>query len=147
MQKTGYEEQKATLFEGIKGVKAAMIDIINTLEKGETYDVFTLGEELGREDVILFFKGYHAQRLRKRIGIRLITNKKASGIMKKYQMYPLMKLRISEQTMPTGIFIYADKVLTLVWGEKPIAVIVKSKLLNQRYREFFENMWAVAKAG
>jgi len=49
--------------------------------------------------------------------------------------------------MPTGIFIYADKVLTLIWGEKPIAVIVKSKLLNQRYREFFEEMWKGAKAG
>ena len=147
MQKTGYEEQKATLFEGIKGVKAAMTDIVNMLEKGESYDVFTLGEELGREDVILFFKAYHAQRLRKKIRIRLITNKKASEAMRKYQMYPLMKLRISGQTMPTGIFIYADKVLTLIWGEKPIAVIVKSKLLNQRYREFFEEMWKGAKAG
>src|SRR3989338_5573363 len=112
MQKTGYEEQKATLFEGIKGVKAAMTDIANTLKKGESYDVFTLGEELGREDVILFFKGYHAQRLRKRIKIRLITNKKASEAMRKYQMYPLMKLRVSKQTMPTGVFIYGDKQLT-----------------------------------
>ena len=67
--------------------------------------------------------------------------------MRKYQMYPLMKLRVSKQTMPTGIFIYADKVLTLVWGEKPIAVIVKSRLLNQRYREFFEQMWKGKKAG
>ncbi|MBI2529622.1 MAG: hypothetical protein HYW05_00580 [Candidatus Diapherotrites archaeon] len=146
MQKTGYEEQKATLFEGIKGVKAAVTDIINTLRKGNSYDVFTMGEELEKEDVMLFFRWYHTQRAKKGIGVRLITNKNVSRVMRKYHMYPLMKLRISEQIMPTGIFIYADKVLTLIWGEKPIAVIIKSKLLNQRYREFFENMWAVARA-
>ncbi len=146
MQKEGYEEQKAVMFEGTKGVKAAITDILNSLESGASYAVFTMGEELAREDLILFFKWYHSQRVKKGIKVRLVTNRKTNKVMKKYHMYPLMKLHISEQTMPTGIFIYADKVLTLVWGEKPIAVIVKSKLLNQRYREFFENMWAVAKA-
>src|SRR3989344_8460575 len=39
--------QEAEVYEGIKGIKSAFNKIIENLNKGEEYLVFTLGEELG----------------------------------------------------------------------------------------------------
>ena len=46
--------------------------------------------------------------------------------------------------LPTGIFIFNDHVMTIVWKEKPTAFIIKSKNNYERYKEFFEEVWKTA---
>ena len=52
-----------------------------------------------------------------------------------------MRIKYSKQKLPTGIFIYEDCVMTVVWKGEPTAFIIKSKNNAQRYKEFFNEIW------
>jgi len=139
------DKQEAIVFEGIEGVKAAFNRIIDTLKPGEEYLVFTLGEELGLPIVKTFFQNYHKKRIEKKIKVRLIVNQKIKEIFRKNHLYPGMSTRYTNLGIPTGIFIYENKVMSVVWSDKPTAFVISSKANTQRYREFFEYLWKLAK--
>lgn len=52
-----------------------------------------------------------------------------------------MKIKYTNLKLPTGIFIFKEKVMTIVWKEEPTAFVIKSKNNYERYKEFFEDMW------
>ncbi len=135
-------KQEAIVYEELGGVKTALNDILNTLKKGEEYLVFTLGDELGTDKLKMFFLKYHQKRMEKKIKVRLIVNEKIKKIFNKNHIYSGMKVKYSKLKLPTGIFIYGNKVMTLVWGEKPTAFVIASTKNSDRYKEFFEEMWA-----
>lgn len=135
------EKQEAEIYEGPEGVKAAFNNLLNSLNKNEEYCVFTLGEELGSEQLVTFFQNYHKKRIQKKIKARLIANIKIKDIIKQHHIYPDMQFRFTAQNTPAGIFIFNDKVMTVVWGEVPTAFVIHSKENTQHYREFFEEVW------
>jgi len=137
--------QEAEVYESIKGVKAAFNDILDSLKKEEEYFVFTLGEELGTEEPKRFFNNFHRKRIEKRIKVRLIVNKKIRAIFSKYHIQKGMKLKYTKLNLPTGIFIYSNKVMTVIWGDQPTAFTITSKNNASKYREFFEEIWKIAK--
>lgn len=139
------DKQEATVFEGIEGVKAAFNRIIDTLKAGDDYLVFTLGEELGLQSVKTFFQNYHKKRIDKNIKVKLIVNQKIKEIFRKNHLYSGMSARYTHLGIPTGIFIYENNVMSVVWGEKPTAFVISSKANAGRYREFFEELWKLAK--
>ncbi|MBU2561630.1 MAG: hypothetical protein KKD17_04985 [Nanoarchaeota archaeon] len=144
-RKLAKEKQEATIYESIDGVKAAFNNILNTIPQGQEYYVFTLGEELGREDLRRFFRDYHKKRIEKKIKVNLIANEKIREIFSKYHKYKGMIIRYSKQNLPTGIFIYEDCVMTVVWQGEPTAFVIKSKNNADRYRDFFKEIWKTAK--
>lgn len=145
-RKLAKEKQEATVYEGLDGVKVAFNNIINTLKKGEEYQVFTLGEELIRKDTIRFFQNYHKKRRQKGIKIRLISDIKLKDVVQKYHAYPGMTIRFTSQKLPRGIFIHKDSVMTVVLGKEPSAFVIISKKNADRYKEFFEEIWKTAKS-
>jgi len=140
-RKMSKTRQESFVYEGVEGIRAAFNDIINTLEKGDEYFVFTLGQELKTDELKLFFANYHRKRIEKGITARLIANKTMKNIFSKHHTYKGMKIRYTDLKMPTGIFIYQDKVMTLVWEDVPTAFIIKSENNANSYKGFFEEMW------
>jgi len=135
------ERQEASIYEGLEGVKAAFNNILNSLKGREEYLVFTLGEELKLKETITFFQNYHKKRREKKIKVRLISNIKLKDFILKYHKYSGMKFKFTSQSLPTGLFIYKDHVMTIIWGERPTAFVIKSKKNYEYYKEFFEDMW------
>ena len=43
------------------------------------------------------------------------------------------------------IVIYEDKVLNVIWGEEPIAILIASKTATESYRQYFSMLWKIAK--
>lgn len=140
-RKEAKEKQESAIYEGMDGVKAAFNDILNSLGRREEYFVFTLGEELGTKELKLFFANYHQKRIEKGIKVRLIANKKIYETVSAHHIFKGMSVRYTNLKLPSGIFIFDDKVMTIVWGEKPTAFIIKSRNNFERYKEFFEEMW------
>ena len=136
--------QEANVYEGIKGIKTAFENILATLKPGEEYQVLTLGEELGNKNLKRFFLNYHLKRREKKISVRLVANQKVKKIWLKYYRQAGLNIKYTNLKLPSGIFIYKDKIMTLVWGEKPTAFVITSKNNAERYKEFFEDMWEVA---
>ena len=139
------ERQEATVYEGLDWVIVAFNNILNTLKSGEEYLVFMLGESLKEKTVIRFFQRYHRERIKKRIKVRLLSNIAFKNIVNRWHDYKNMKIRYTNQKLPVGTFIFQDYVMTVVWGERPTAFIIKSKKNYQFYKIFFEDIWKTAK--
>lgn len=144
-RKLAKEKQESVVYEGLDGIKAAFNEILHTLKEGEEYYVFALDRTLARKDLILFFNNYHIKRIQKKIKVRLIANKNIQDIFKPHHMHKGMKVKYTRLNLPTGIFIFKNNVMTVVWGETPTAFIIKSKNNYERYKEFFEEMWKTSK--
>lgn len=138
------EKQEATVYESYAGLKSAFNLILDNLNAGEEYCVFMLGESLREKRVISFFQAYHKKRMEKGIGVRLISNIEFKDLVLGTHRYKGMKIRFSEQKLPVGIFIFRNHVMTVLWGEKPTAFVIKSKRNYEHYMEFFEGMWKLA---
>lgn len=144
-KKKAKEKQEATIYEGLDGVKAAFNTIINTLKKGEYYYVFTLGEELKSKETITFFQNYHKKRRENGIKVKLISNIKLKDFILKYHKYAGMEFKFTDQILPTGIFIFNNSVMTVIWHNIPTAFIIHSKQNYEYYKQFFEEIWKKAK--
>ncbi len=144
MQFLALDIQHAEVYESMSGLKAAFNNILETVKQGEEYLVFTLGDELKSEELKRFFSIYHTKRIGKKIKVRLIANKKIKEIFSKYHSYQGMAVRYTDLKLPTGIFIYEHKVMTVVWEENPACFVITSKRNAQRYKDFFEEIWDTA---
>ncbi len=143
-RKLAQDKQEATIYEGFGGIKAAFENILNTIPKNQEYYVFTLGEELGKSELKHFFRDYHKKRIHKKIKVKLIANEKIKTTFLKHHLYKDMKVKFSKLKLPTGIFIYEDYVMTVVWLGDPTAFVIKSKNNAEKYKEFFLEMWKKA---
>ena len=56
-----------------------------------------------------------------------------------------MKVKYTNLKLPAGIFIYKNKVMTVVWKDNPTAFVITSKNNYEKYKEFFEEVWRIAK--
>ena len=50
-----------------------------------------------------------------------------------------------EFSAPTTTFIYEDKTAIIIWGETPVATLIKSKEVAKSYKNYFEMLWKIAK--
>jgi HTH-type transcriptional regulator, sugar sensing transcriptional regulator len=139
------DKQESTVYEGIKGLRAAFNYVLSTMEKGEEYYVFTLGEEYAQKNAIYFFQDYHKKRVAKGVKIKSISEPEGKEIIKKYHNYKLMKYKVANQKVPIGTVIFKGHILIVSWQEKPTAFIIKSKQAYQYYKAFFEEIWEQAK--
>lgn len=143
-RKLAKDRQEAQIYEGFEGIKAVFNNILNKVPQNEEYYVFTLGEELGKSELKHFFRDYHKKRIQKKIKVKLIANEKIRTTFLKHHLYQNMEVKFSKLKLPTGIFIYEDYVMTVVWPGGPTAFVIKSKNNAERYREFFLEMWKTA---
>ena len=143
-KKMAKEKQESTIYEGLAGVKVAFNELLNSLEGGEEYLAFSLGEELGTRQLNLFFTNFHRKRIEKCIKVRIIVKRDIRQMFSAHHLYKGMAVKYTGLRLPTGIFIFKNKVMTIVWKDNPTAFVITSKNNYERYREFFEEMWKMA---
>jgi len=135
------EETRAEIYEGYKGVKTAIENILNVLKAGETYYVFVLGDELEKPELINFFQEYHKKRVDKKIRVRLIVPHRLRNLIRKYYRYKYMFVRYTNLNLPTGVFVYKNTVMTIIWDDVPKAFVLYSKNNASKYHKFFNDVW------
>jgi len=137
------DKQEAVVYESYEGLKAAFLSILNSLDRGEEYYVFMLGNILKEKRIIRFFNWFHKQRVQKGIKVKLVTNKKYKEALRKHH-YKGMTIRFTSQEVPIGTFLFSGKVMTVVWEERPTAFVIKSRQNFDHYKRFFESVWDTA---
>lgn len=140
------EKQEATVYESLEGIKSAFNLILDTLNQGEEYQVFMLGEALKEKSIIRFFQNYHKKRIERGIQVRLISENIFKEIIGKFHKYKNMKIRFTNQKLPIGTFIFKNYVMTVVLEEKPTAFAIKSRKNYEYYKAFFEDIWLKSKS-
>ncbi|MFH0836918.1 MAG: helix-turn-helix domain-containing protein [Candidatus Aenigmatarchaeota archaeon] len=139
------DKSEAVVYESYEGLKSAFNLIVDTLNRGDEYRVFMLGDALEDKRVIRFFQNYHKKRVEKGINIRLLSNDAFRNIVLKEHKYSGMKIRFTDKSLPIGTFIFKNHVMTVIWDEKPIAFVIKSRKNYEYYKKFFDEIWENSK--
>ncbi len=139
------DKQEATVYEGFGGFKAAMHSILDTVGPGGRYDVFMLGKDLEDRRTVRFFRKFHETRVKRGVSIRLLSEERFRNLIDRLHRHVGMNIRFTAQKIPVGTFIFKNYVMTVTWGEKPTAFVIKSKKNYEYYLDFFEDIWEKSK--
>jgi sugar-specific transcriptional regulator TrmB len=141
---TAKTQQQVSIYEGVKGLKSALQNMIHELTPGGTYYAFASGNMasvLGP-----YYNIYQKEKEKNKIKTMAIFDKefkKRKDILKMtsatIKYYPLTYF-------PTDTLIYNDKVLIIMWTANPVfATLIVSKQAAQSYKKFFDVFWKNAK--
>lgn len=147
-QKMAKEEQTVELFEGKKGLYNLYSELLKNTKKGDEYLSFAVGEEHKEKDVLLFHKNLTQKRKERELKIRVIGREKVRKLFFKLYGEDIMKTincRFTDFNFPQGLIICKNKIAIVTWTKKPTGILVKSKFLAQKYRDFFYDVYNKAK--
>ena len=121
--------------------------ILEELDKNSYYYVFAFKEDyLTSKLASRFLRNIHMQLSEKKVDDRLIANISIKKEFEKnYSDIKGIKYRFTNLNLPLGLMIIDDRVINWIWGERPTAVEIVSKQIAQQYREFFLELWKIAK--
>lgn len=139
-------EHEAKIYEGIKAINSVFYELYDYIGKNSEYCVFPIGEQLGSKELILFWSHVLHKQRNMKIRIRTLPNRKLRNIFEQhYKNRPFITIRYTNQNFPTGVFIFKDHILNVIWDEKPVAFLIKSKENYKRWMDFFNEQWNLAK--
>ena len=140
------EKQEARVYTGVEGLRTVYNEILDEMEKGDEYLAFGIGKkEIENDKVSLFIKKFHLKRAEMKINARIIMNTETKKEMAKFSKLKYYQYKFTQEKFPTNIAIWKDKVLTLVWEDKPMAFLINSKQVADKYKLYFNHIWKSTK--
>ena len=135
------------MYEGYKAIKSMFESILEELNRNGYYHVFAFKDEYIKSKLSSrFLRNIHLSLSEKGVDDRLIAHNSVKKAFKKnYGDIKNIKFRFTDINLPLGLMIVNDKVINLVWGERPTAVEITSKQIAEQYRKFFLEIWRIAK--
>lgn len=131
-----------TVYKGKEAFTELFNKIKEDLKTGDFYWSFAFKDEYYEPETKQFFVNFHAALAEKEVEDKTIAHfsvKKA--VFEAYKNVPNIKIRLTRQSVPTGMTITKNMVVNLIWGEKPIAIAIFAPQLVKRYQEFFKSLW------
>jgi len=132
------QKQEASVFKGKKGLKNILEDIVNIKK-----EVMVFGTGWGMKEIMGdYYEQWHLKLRQKKAKARiLLPNDKKGEFLK-----PFIARYLSEKKiMPSTIAVYGDKVLNIIWGEEPVAILITSEKASNSYKKYFEMLWGIAR--
>jgi len=140
-------QQKTRTFYGREGFAAAWEDM---LAEGKNFIGF-VGKDGAREDWRKLypdlFDKYHAERIKRKIKVRVIVAVDRRNFKKELYNMPYSYYKFAPQGFAVvgGIYVYGNKVSVWSTAKEPIITIIESKELSKSYREQFNLIWDISK--
>lgn len=133
------EKEETDIYKGRKGIKSILDDILKCKE----YVSFgSSGRflEIMQHDFLIFQK----RKKELKITSRVILSESARKTETVKLAHANFKYIPDEFSAPTTTFIFNDNVAIIVWGETPVATLIKSKEVARSYLNYFEMLWKIA---
>ena len=135
-------KQIAVVNEGFKAFKAMFNRIADEIKPGEHYWAFAFKYEYQSPPVSLFLMKFHQKLEEKRVDDRLIGHISVKeDIKRSFRGNKNMKIKFTNNDTPLGVIIIKNKVINLVWGERPTAIEITSEQIHEQYKKFFAEIW------
>lgn len=139
------KKDKATVMNGLEGIRATTNDILRTCKKGD--EVVTWGVPKDVPDKMKYIlPQYHKQRIQKGITQRHLYNENAAD-----RIEYLNKMKSTgagylpkEYDSPVTTTVYGDTVVFWLWDNSPLSVVIESAKMAAAYRRYFELLWNIA---
>mgnify|MGYP003684281167 FL=1 len=132
------ENPKVEVYEGKTGLMIASQDMLKEKE------ILAYGNNGKFDSIFEMFQANFAQR---RIDSEIILrgiidqNIPVHMLQEKIKKYTSLRKNKSFESMSTTQFIYGDCVLSLIYGDEPIAIITRSKEYANSQKVIFEELW------
>jgi sugar-specific transcriptional regulator TrmB len=144
LQKEGGHKQQVMVYEGIRGLKSAMNNMLKELSCKDHHYVFASGNMA--DTMGPYYTVYQNNKRKKKIMTKVVYDTSfrkrcdvTSTTYGKIKFYPL-------GPFPTDTWIYKDKALIVTYTAKPpIAILITSKETADSYKRLFEGFWKKAK--
>jgi len=138
--------QEAEILQGVNGIKTFTEMILTKLEKGDTFYILGAPKE-ANELVGAYFQEWHERRAKKGVHCKILFNDEAKEQAMKRTKTPLTEVKILPRNIKTPALIDIGKgyVATLLFGDRPLCIIVKNKKIYESYLSYFELLWKTAK--
>jgi sugar-specific transcriptional regulator TrmB len=138
--------QEAEILQGTKGIKTFTEMILEKLEKGDTF--YILGPQRGSiESLGAYFQEWHKRRAKKGVKCKILYNQDLEQREKEIKGAALTGVRLLPKNVqtPALIDIGKDYVATILFGERPLCIVIKNKKIAEGYLSYFELLWKGAK--
>ncbi|MDO8660945.1 MAG: helix-turn-helix domain-containing protein [Candidatus Woesearchaeota archaeon] len=129
----------AQLFQGLKAIKTIFEDILSCKEYAAFGEGMRTVNFLGH-----FFEYFQREKKRRKIKSRVLMGeqfRRQKTVTGSYGEFRFLR----DYEPPVALFIYGNKVATIVWSETPTAFVIESQDAVAGYRTYFELMWKNAK--
>lgn len=142
------EEPEIEVFRGWQGMRTAYNLMLNSLKAGDTDYVIgaTSGEDI--EAATRFFEKIHRQRREKKIKLKIIHDVASKDWALSILRYPKYEqARFVKHSSPSEVNIWGDNVMIIMLTKVPVLTLIKSKVVAESFRNYFDTLWKVAKKG
>lgn len=147
----GLWNQEVSATKGMPALKKSIYDFIKGLKPGEDYMVIgaTFGAKGLDKEYADFFRGVHKRRNKDGIKARMLFQKCAESIVKKYGAYRQSldntnteyKFLSAENDSPVAILPSEEQTLLLIQKKEPITISIKNKEISKSFKNYFESLW------
>lgn len=144
---------QAVIYEGFKAVTNLIRNIVDELNKGDTYHVMgayygSLPADASKDvpGLRAFFEAHHKRRAKKGIHVKMLANHDLIG---KMVMSVSLKseIRYLPQYLMTNmtVFFYKNKTLIIIFNKIPIGFLIEGKETVHSFSKYFDAFWKIAK--
>jgi len=145
MQKA--EKQEVIIYEGKEGFQNAHFDAISQMEKNSAVYVMIAGGEKWFEAMGTGLKKFDSLRTAKKIKDKIIALESQRKDIISQGKRLLFEARFLPEYFdnPSGTSVYGDVTLIMVYGEVPLAIMIKNAQVAKGFKQHFDILWKVAK--
>lgn len=141
-----FEKESAQVYTGVKGISAGFQNILKELERGDEYYFFSMShDELTSKNMMVFLRNFHHKRVSKGVRLKCIVHPSLKPSLIKKILHRNYEVKFYKLSLPTGMTIGKNRVLIPIFGDTSICYEIVSKRVAERYRNFFERIWKIAK--
>ena len=143
---TALKKRVAEIYEGFKGIKAIREELMLSFSPGDT--LLVLGApRIANEMWEGWFREFHKNRIKRRIGMKIIYNSDARDYGKTRQKMKITEVKYlpSDLVSPNWIDVFNEAVLFVMILAEPIAFVVRDKELAKSFKAYFDIMWKQSK--
>ncbi len=135
LQKFSYvkEKEETAFFKGKAGLKTVLEEELKAKE------LLIMGSLSAYQVLQFYFSFFDRKRKEKKIKTRVLL----AG--KKRIPYAQTRFLDEKYASDAAINIYEDKVAIILWQEKPLAIVIKNKIIAEGFKKYFELLWKSAR--
>jgi len=139
------EKPKATMFQGIRGVKA----LLNLMLETDAQRYYSYGGPQKAHDLLgdFFWKNFHKKRIQKKITAKLLFHSSLKHWAKELNKYQITKVSVTDKDFEelTETVICGNRVGIIIYLDKPFGFLIEEELASRSYKKFFELLWKMGK--
>lgn len=145
-QKISVKKPSSKSFQGVEGIKSILNLILNYYEKNPNEkEILGFGPSGYFEELLKYSLPHFINRRKElKVNFKAVYDESKKAIEKK--KLPYSEIRFSNQVdSPSFTLIFPNHVVTIMFNEEPLALLVESKEIYQSYLKHFDVLWKNSK--